>query len=82
MIEGQKYHVITNRIPGVWNKPREFLMPFAGYGPGEGKHQMIFFNGTPAGVGSNQSIERGWIARASIANHDAKCFPPRIYRGP
>jgi hypothetical protein len=81
MIKNQKYHIITKRIPGFWNKPREFVLMFLGDGPGEGPHRQLFFKTTDVGGAGTTAIERGWIDTMRVVDNQTQSYLPRIYRG-
>ena len=74
MQPGKKYHIISNAIPGVWNKPREMIFTFID----ENEDTYRFSARPKAGT---QDFPKEQVAEIREVDQRLEIMLPRIYRG-
>lgn len=78
MIKGEKYRIISEVVPGMWNKPREMVFTYIGEDDNHIPPIYIFSARPEAGT---QEMPKRQVARIIHVDFKTPILLPRIYRG-
>ena len=74
MKPGTKYHIVHKPIPGVWNKPREFIWTFA-----DEDNTTYYFSARPKA--GTQDVKKSDVVSIQEVPNETEIMMPRIFRG-
>jgi hypothetical protein len=78
MKQGDKVHIVSTVVPGVWNKPREMVFTFISDGVDGAGRPVYVFSARPE-AGTQEMLKRH-VDRMQVVAQGTPIMLPRIKR--